>query len=132
MLTIDVISDVICPWCFIGKRRLEKALSGRRGARPGGSVRAAGERQGDRRRPGRGSARPPPRRGGRAVFRRERPRRPRRRPAARAVPSGLRAGGRGRRGRGGVRGRPCYGQKRVLSRGGMTGGERSPETPKAG
>jgi predicted DsbA family dithiol-disulfide isomerase len=29
MLTIDVISDVICPWCFIGKRRLEKALSGR-------------------------------------------------------------------------------------------------------
>src|SRR4051794_28036762 len=26
MLTIDVISDVICPWCFIGKRRLEKAL----------------------------------------------------------------------------------------------------------
>ena len=29
MLTIDVISDVICPWCFIGKRRLEKALDGR-------------------------------------------------------------------------------------------------------
>lgn len=28
MLTIDVISDVICPWCFIGKRRLEKALAG--------------------------------------------------------------------------------------------------------
>ena len=28
MLTIDVISDVICPWCFIGKRRLEKALNG--------------------------------------------------------------------------------------------------------
>src|SRR5437764_12658442 len=26
VLTIDVISDVICPWCFIGKRRLEKAL----------------------------------------------------------------------------------------------------------
>jgi predicted DsbA family dithiol-disulfide isomerase len=26
-LTIDVISDVICPWCFIGKRRLEKALA---------------------------------------------------------------------------------------------------------
>ena len=22
-LTIDVISDVICPWCYIGKRRLE-------------------------------------------------------------------------------------------------------------
>jgi predicted DsbA family dithiol-disulfide isomerase len=29
MLTIDVISDVICPWCFIGKRRLEKALEDR-------------------------------------------------------------------------------------------------------
>ena len=29
MLTIDVISDVICPWCFIGKRRLENALNGR-------------------------------------------------------------------------------------------------------
>ena len=26
-LQIDVISDVVCPWCFIGKRRLEKALS---------------------------------------------------------------------------------------------------------
>jgi predicted DsbA family dithiol-disulfide isomerase len=26
-LTIDVVSDVVCPWCFIGKKRLEKALS---------------------------------------------------------------------------------------------------------
>jgi predicted DsbA family dithiol-disulfide isomerase len=26
-LTIDVISDVICPWCYIGKRRLEKAVA---------------------------------------------------------------------------------------------------------
>lgn len=25
-LSVDVISDVICPWCFIGKRRLEKAI----------------------------------------------------------------------------------------------------------
>mgnify|MGYP000630066193 CR=1 FL=1 len=24
---LDVISDTICPWCFIGKRRLEKALA---------------------------------------------------------------------------------------------------------
>jgi len=24
---IDVVSDVVCPWCFIGKRRLEKALA---------------------------------------------------------------------------------------------------------
>src|SRR3954451_16578024 len=29
MLTIDVVSDVICPWWFIGKRRLEKALGDR-------------------------------------------------------------------------------------------------------
>ncbi len=26
-LRIDVVSDVVCPWCFIGKRRLEKALA---------------------------------------------------------------------------------------------------------
>src|SRR5262245_25514560 len=26
-LPIDVVSDVVCPWCYIGKRRLEKALS---------------------------------------------------------------------------------------------------------
>ena len=25
-LAVDVISDVVCPWCFIGKRRLEQAL----------------------------------------------------------------------------------------------------------
>jgi predicted DsbA family dithiol-disulfide isomerase len=27
-LTIDVVSDVVCPWCFLGKRRLDKALAG--------------------------------------------------------------------------------------------------------
>lgn len=26
-LTIDVVSDVVCPWCFVGKRRLEKAIA---------------------------------------------------------------------------------------------------------
>ena len=26
-LSVDVISDVICPWCYIGKRRLEKAFA---------------------------------------------------------------------------------------------------------
>lgn len=26
-LTIDVVSDVVCPWCFIGKRRFEQALA---------------------------------------------------------------------------------------------------------
>lgn len=25
--TIDVVSDVVCPWCFIGKRKLEAALA---------------------------------------------------------------------------------------------------------
>ena len=24
---IDVVSDIVCPWCFIGKRRLEKAIA---------------------------------------------------------------------------------------------------------
>ena len=26
-LSISIFSDVICPWCFVGKRRLERALS---------------------------------------------------------------------------------------------------------
>lgn len=26
-LAIDVVSDVVCPWCYLGKRRLERALS---------------------------------------------------------------------------------------------------------
>jgi predicted DsbA family dithiol-disulfide isomerase len=26
-LAIEIVSDVICPWCYIGKRRLEKALA---------------------------------------------------------------------------------------------------------
>jgi len=26
-LSIDVYSDVVCPWCYVGKRRLERALS---------------------------------------------------------------------------------------------------------
>jgi predicted DsbA family dithiol-disulfide isomerase len=26
-LFVDVVSDVVCPWCFIGKRRLEKAIA---------------------------------------------------------------------------------------------------------
>src|ERR1700679_809285 len=24
---IDIVSDVICPWCYIGKRQLERALA---------------------------------------------------------------------------------------------------------
>ena len=30
-MRIDIYSDVICPWCFIGKRRLERALAERPG-----------------------------------------------------------------------------------------------------
>ena len=26
-LSIDIISDVVCPWCYVGKRRLEAALA---------------------------------------------------------------------------------------------------------
>ena len=26
-ISIDVVSDVVCPWCYIGKRRLEAALA---------------------------------------------------------------------------------------------------------
>lgn len=33
-MRIDVWSDVVCPWCYIGKRRLEKALADFESARP--------------------------------------------------------------------------------------------------
>jgi predicted DsbA family dithiol-disulfide isomerase len=33
-LAIDVVSDVVCPWCFIGKRRLEGALAQYAAERP--------------------------------------------------------------------------------------------------
>ena len=33
-LQIDVISDVVCPWCFIGKRNLEQALETWRAKHP--------------------------------------------------------------------------------------------------
>jgi predicted DsbA family dithiol-disulfide isomerase len=26
IITIEVVSDVVCPWCYIGKRRMEKAI----------------------------------------------------------------------------------------------------------
>ena len=32
-LTIDVVSDVVCPWCYVGQRRLQQALAMRAGAR---------------------------------------------------------------------------------------------------
>ncbi|NJD35203.1 MAG: DsbA family oxidoreductase [Betaproteobacteria bacterium] len=33
-LTIDAVSDVVCPWCFIGKRHLDRALKLWREERP--------------------------------------------------------------------------------------------------
>jgi predicted DsbA family dithiol-disulfide isomerase len=27
-IQIDIVSDVVCPWCYIGKRRLETAIAG--------------------------------------------------------------------------------------------------------
>jgi len=33
-LTVDVVSDVVCPWCYIGKRRLDSALARLREADP--------------------------------------------------------------------------------------------------
>ena len=38
MLTIDVVSDVVCPWCFIGKRHLDRALELWRAEQPQGAV----------------------------------------------------------------------------------------------
>src|SRR5215210_6836566 len=26
-LQVEVISDVVCPWCYVGKRRLEQAMA---------------------------------------------------------------------------------------------------------
>ncbi len=26
MIYVDIVSDTICPWCYIGKRRFERAL----------------------------------------------------------------------------------------------------------
>jgi predicted DsbA family dithiol-disulfide isomerase len=33
-ITVDVWSDLVCPWCYIGKRRLSRALE----QEPAGSV----------------------------------------------------------------------------------------------
>src|SRR2546430_9887985 len=37
-LSIDIISDVVCPWCFIGKRRLDAAPELYRPPRPGAAA----------------------------------------------------------------------------------------------
>jgi len=33
-LSVDVVSDVVCPWCFIGKRNLDAALAAWRAEQP--------------------------------------------------------------------------------------------------
>lgn len=33
-LTIDVVSDVVCPWCYLGKKRLEATLAARKDIAP--------------------------------------------------------------------------------------------------
>ncbi len=33
-MRIDVVSDTVCPWCYVGKRRLERALDGLDGPTP--------------------------------------------------------------------------------------------------
>lgn len=37
-LTVDIVSDVVCPWCYIGKRHVEKALASWQAANPDGTV----------------------------------------------------------------------------------------------
>lgn len=37
-LQVDVISDVVCPWCYIGKERLDQALARWREAHPDDAV----------------------------------------------------------------------------------------------
>lgn len=34
VLQVDIVSDVVCPWCFIGKRHIERALAMLRTERP--------------------------------------------------------------------------------------------------
>ena len=37
-LTIDIVSDVVCPWCYIGKRHVESAVAQWKVANPDGEV----------------------------------------------------------------------------------------------
>jgi predicted DsbA family dithiol-disulfide isomerase len=34
VLQIDIVSDVVCPWCYIGKRQLEQAIARRQAQSP--------------------------------------------------------------------------------------------------
>src|SRR3989304_950872 len=33
-MRVDIVSDTICPWCYIGKRRFERAVAERRANDP--------------------------------------------------------------------------------------------------
>ena len=37
-LTIDIVSDVVCPWCYIGKRHVESAVAAWKAENPDGEV----------------------------------------------------------------------------------------------
>ena len=37
-LVVDIVSDVVCPWCYIGKRKLETALAELQAREPGLAV----------------------------------------------------------------------------------------------
>jgi len=37
-LVVDIVSDVVCPWCYIGKRKLETALAELQAREPGLSI----------------------------------------------------------------------------------------------
>ncbi len=39
IVDIDLVSDFVCPWCFLGKTRLDKAIADFTAARPGVRVR---------------------------------------------------------------------------------------------
>ena len=34
-MLIEIVSDVVCPWCYVGKRQIESALAGHARANPG-------------------------------------------------------------------------------------------------
>lgn len=38
VIRIDVVSDSVCPWCYIGKRRLESAIKSWKASNKGGEV----------------------------------------------------------------------------------------------
>lgn len=41
MIDIEIVSDLVCPWCFIDKRQLEAALQRLHAERPDASTRIA-------------------------------------------------------------------------------------------